>query len=72
MGDELYEKPIRLNLPAHPAPTSHKLCQDYYPTSSNIEKMVSHMFNKEASINSDRTQAGQFNDQPNPDFCGPF
>ena len=72
MGDTLYEKPIRLNLPAHPAPTSPKLCQDYYPTSQNIEKVVSHMFNKETSINSDRKQGSEFNDQPNPDFCGPF
>jgi pyruvate dehydrogenase E1 component beta subunit len=67
----LKSKPIRICLPAHPAPTSHVLAENYYPTSDDIARSIAELFGINFTAIRD-VSVVSFSDQPNLDFIGPF
>jgi pyruvate/2-oxoglutarate/acetoin dehydrogenase E1 component len=75
--DFMKARPVRLCSPDHPAPTSHFMNEDYYPTPKTIANEVLNLLgNDKRSGDYEQlcrmtTRAGR-HDTPNRDFRGPF
>jgi len=68
----LKTNPSRLNLPPHPAPTSHHLAENYYPTADNIACRALEILGIHAKTDQTLGKVNHPKDQPDRTFNGPF
>ena len=67
----LKQAPIRIGLPDHPVPTSHKLAVDYYPSARIIANSILNALGS-ALLPGDSPRNSIPLDQPDASFTGPF
>jgi len=69
---KLINKPARLTLPFHPCPTSSGLAASYYPTSSDLVRLILCQFDREHEYRRNEEENPIPHDQPNESYQGPF